>query len=147
MMRKIKIYTGSNIRDIYRREQQGYQDDSTSVYATFVVWSLCTKNAVLRGSPQRDAATYSCPWVNTGSSSRTPTRCRVWPCALLMVMATAQREWQTGVCWRQRNAWNEQNIASIFTTRNLGRDVPRADTANDVPCAVAVTARRVHVSK
>jgi len=121
MMRKIKIYTGSNIRDIYRREQQAYQDDSTSVYATFVVWSLCTKNAVLRGSPQRDAATYSCPWVNTGSSSRTPTRCRVWPCALLMVMANAGR---TGN-WRRRSVNGRPASVGDRGMRGMNRTLPQ----------------------
>ena len=38
-----------------------------------------------------DSATYSWPCENTGSFKKTPTFAKVAPCALLMVIANADR--------------------------------------------------------
>ena len=46
---------------------------------------------VLSGSPDLERATYSWPWLNTGSFKYTPTLFRVCPWALLIVIANANR--------------------------------------------------------
>jgi len=61
-------------------------------------------------------------------------------------LATAQRKWQVGVCWWQRDWWNEQNIARIFAARNLSWNTSQADLADDIARTVTMATRRVHVS-
>ena len=52
--------------------------------------SCCfTANFRASGFPVLELATYNCPWLNTGDLSHTPTRLRVCPCALFIVVAKA----------------------------------------------------------
>jgi len=96
-----------------------------STWQHFCVDDFCNltilyKNLMLLGSPQRDDATCSCPWVYTGSPSKTPERCSVWPWALLIVIANAGR---TGN-WRRCSVNGRPASVGDSGMRRMNRILP-----------------------
>ena len=72
------------------------------------------------GVRTRDIATYKSPWVNTGVGRYSPTRSKVRPCALLIVIAKARR---MGNCVRL-NCMAECSSVAIRLMRGISTMAP-----------------------
>ena len=89
------------------------------------------------GSPQRDDATYSCPWVKTGSSRSTPTQ------ALRI----------TVILYRPTGSWSDLQLLDVGTTAarlldlSQGRALWRPSVAQAAAGVVILYTRRRSPSK
>lgn len=112
------------------------------------------------GPPHRDSATYSWPWQKTGLGRKMPTLEKVWPWALLIVMAKAgfegellpaEGEGQVVLPGLDRHgeagSANQTSAVAVRPRDNLGLDDVGGHVTHNEPRAVGQALGEVDVAE